>query len=139
MDKLLKLAIVFGVLLAGTGVFYHYVIFLPGVEKEKTAQLGRRQEAYSRCIEQTESIYDANWAAACKDVAQLEAVELRNCLSDRMVMTNPYMGAAYCKRTFSGADPSPECTLPRVRAESIDTAHKQAQQRCATEARLGVE
>lgn len=139
MDKLLKMAVVVGALLAGIGVFYHYVIFLPGIEREKATQADRRQQAYGRCIEQAESIYDASWAAACKNVAQSDAMELKNCLSDKMVMTNPYMGAAYCKRTYGATDPSSECTLPKARAESINAAHKQAQQRCATEARLGVE
>jgi hypothetical protein len=139
MDKLTRMAVIAGVLLAGIGVFYHYVIFLPGVEHDKAAQAVRRQAAYSRCMEQADSIYNADWATACKDVAESAAVELRNCLSDKLIMTNPYMGASYCKRTFAGADPSPECTLPKSRAQSLNAAHKEAQQRCATEARLGVE
>lgn len=35
MDKLVKISIIIACLLAGFGVFYHYVIFLPDVEQNK--------------------------------------------------------------------------------------------------------
>ncbi len=38
MDKMLKLALAIAMLLAGGGVFYHYVIFLPAVERQAAAQ-----------------------------------------------------------------------------------------------------
>jgi len=95
MDKLLKFAIVVAVLLAGGGVFYHYVIFLPKVERTKQEQIteenrikqvqideakraaeSERQEAarkdlakqvgYEQCLQTARVNYAANWATACK-------------------------------------------------------------------------
>lgn len=150
MDKFVKLAIVVGALLAGFGIFYHYVIFLPGIEHDKAAAATRqkqdteareaqRQVIYEGCISAARRNYDANWAAACTSVAQSRAAEFRNCLSDRLVMTNQFMGAEYCKRTYGETDASPECTLPKARADSINATQKQAQEKCVTEARLGLQ
>jgi len=33
VDKAVKLAIIVGILLAGSGIFYHYVIYLPDLER----------------------------------------------------------------------------------------------------------
>ena len=85
------------------------------------------------------SQYDSDWANACQSVAEINAESLKDCLHDPSVMSNQYMGAAYCKRTYGNSDPSPECTLPRKRSETVNEYHKQAQARCAAEARLGVE
>lgn len=150
MDKAVKLAIIVGALLGGFGVFYHYVVFLPETQREKSTAAERekqeterrelqRRMAYDTCLGAARRNYDANWAAACKDVAVSRAVELKSCLSDKLVTTNPYLGAEHCKRTYGNADPSPECTLPRSRAQSINATHKQEQDRCATEARLGLQ
>jgi hypothetical protein len=35
VDKIVKLAIIVGILLAGSGIFYHYVIYLPDLEQRK--------------------------------------------------------------------------------------------------------
>lgn len=35
VDKLMKLAIIAGFLLGGFGVFYHYLIFLPDLERQR--------------------------------------------------------------------------------------------------------
>ncbi len=138
MDKITKLAVITGALLAGIGVFYHYVIFLPGVERDKADKARHRQDAYGQCMEQADISYSTGWATACKNVAESTAMELKNCLSNKVIMTNPYMGASYCNRTFGVADPSPECTLPESRANSLNATYKEEQQRCATEARLGL-
>ena len=45
MDKLVKLALVLGALLAGVGVFHHYVIFLPGIERAKQEQAAAKESA----------------------------------------------------------------------------------------------
>lgn len=138
MDKALKIAVIIGALFAGFGVFYHFVIFLPGVEREKAIAAEARRVAYDRCIDWAQRDYDADWAAACKTLAATRAKELKDCLSDKTVTTNPYLGPGYCKRMYADAESSPECTLPRAQADSINAAHKQQQQRCATEARLGL-
>ena len=66
------------------------------------------------------------------------SLALRNCLSDRAIISNPYMGENYCKSTFGNIDPSPNCSLPKGRAESIGQANKDAQQRCLAEAKSGM-
>jgi hypothetical protein len=149
MEKLVKLAVVLGALLAGVGVFYHYVIFLPGVERQKVEreEAAKREAASKEASKQifyearkkdAESNYSANWAAACEDVARTETMQLRNCLSDRAIVTNPYLGEHHCKSTFGDIDPSPNCSLPKGRAESINQTFKDAQQRCLAEARGGL-
>lgn len=142
MDKFVRLAVVVGALMAGGGIFYHYVIFLPGIEERKVAQQSNdatlRQLQYEDCISSARANYDANWASACKSYAQAESVNLRNCLSDKMVMSNPYMGSAYCKSTYGHSDSSPDCTLPRGRSDSIDKTHREEQQKCLAEAKLGL-
>lgn len=149
MEKLVKFGVVLGALLAGLGVFYHYVIFLPSVERQKVKQEeaekreaaskeASRQIFYETCKKNANSNYSANWASACEDVARTETMRLRNCLSDRAVMSNPYLGEHYCKSTFGDIDPSPNCSLPKIRAESIDQSFKDAQQRCLAEARDGL-
>jgi hypothetical protein len=72
-------------------------------------------------------------------VARSQATEFKNCLSDRLVMTNQFMGAEYCKRRYGERDGSPECTLPGTRADSINAAHKREQEKCVTEVRLGLQ
>ena len=87
MDKIVKIGILLGSLLAGLGVFYHYVIFLPGVEQRKTEQIeasNRQAEAekaeaekrevlrlkfYEACKQDATSTYIETWASACKAVA----------------------------------------------------------------------
>lgn len=149
LDKLVKLAIVIGVLLAGGGVFYHYVVFLPGIERQKQEQIeaekrdaaakqATRQFAYDACIVSARRDYDANWANACASVARDKQISLRNCLADRAIMTNRFMGEQYCKSTYGVIDTSPECTLPKGRADSINNFHKQAQERCLNEAKTGL-
>ena len=45
MDKAFKFAIIVGILLAGFGVFYHYVIFLPDVEQRRVEREREEKEA----------------------------------------------------------------------------------------------
>jgi hypothetical protein len=149
MEKLLKVAVILGALLAGVGVFYHYVIFLPSVERQKIEraetekreaanQEASRQRFYEACKKDARSNYSANWAAACEDHAHTQTNRLRGCLSDQTIITNPYMGENYCKTTFGDIDPSPDCSLPKSRSESINQANKDAQQQCLAEARGGL-
>ena len=149
MEKLVKVAVILGALLAGIGVFYHYVVFLPSVERQKiesaenekretAKQEASRQMFYEACKRDASNNYLANWAVACEDIAKIRTSQLRGCLSDQTIITNPYMGENYCKTTFGDIDPSPNCTLPKVRAESINQADKDLQQRCLAEARDGL-
>ena len=171
MDKLVKFAVILGALLAGGGVFYHYVIYLPaiqqqeaqreaqraGEQKQETAaqeilrqnqmaeraeqnkrEAALRQVQYEICKANALKNYDANWAAACVSFARSQEMSLRNCLSDRTIISNPYMGENYCRGTFRNTDSSPTCTLPKVQADSINQAFDGEQQRCLQEARLGL-
>jgi hypothetical protein len=56
MDKLLKGSLAIGALLAGFGVFYHYVFFIPTVEREKQerVQAQQREREEAKLTEQRE-------------------------------------------------------------------------------------
>lgn len=157
MDKLVKFAITIGALLASISVFYHYVVALPSIERDKAAEADlarrekataahleqlretQRQRAYDGCISIAAYSYRTDWAAACKSFSMQQDVAYKNCLGDKAVIANQFLGESYCKSTFGDSDASPECSLPSERAQSINVAHKQAQEKCVTEARLGLQ
>lgn len=149
MDKFVRLAIVIGALLAGGGVFYHYVIFLPGVERAKQEQLVAEKQAasdkervkqrtYERCIAIASSSYDADWASACASVSASTEIKRKNCLADPAIVNNQFMGTAYCTSTFAPTDPSPNCSLPRSRADSLNSYLEGSKKKCLDEARAGL-
>jgi hypothetical protein len=149
MDKVLRLAVVIAVLLAGSGVFYYYVIFLPNSQRqavqeaEQTKQDQATKEAarkaqYASCLVGARADYETNWENACKDLASAQQSQYQNCLSDKFVMSNPYMGENYCKKMFTGADASPNCSLPGARADSANKTYQDEQQKCLSEAQLGM-
>ncbi|QUP53564.1 hypothetical protein GO998_07190 [Ralstonia syzygii] len=148
-DKFLKIAAAVALLLAGGSVFYYYALYLPGIEQEKTARTNEeknaaarqelaRQGQYETCKANARSVYEADWANACESVAQSRSARLRGCLADKLVMNNPYTGENYCKSTFGDADPSPDCALPHNTAEDLNKSHKEAEDKCLAEARLGL-
>lgn len=63
MDKLVKISIIVASLLAGFGVFYHYVIYLPDVNAQHKAY-------YAKCRTAANEHYNSNWAAECKALAK---------------------------------------------------------------------
>jgi hypothetical protein len=149
MDKYLKMALIAMSLMIGIGVFYHYVIYLPAVERHKVekAEEEKRtaeeketqtQSKYEICIDIARLNYEADWAKACEYVAKSEAEDLKACLSDSTIINNRYMGINYCKKKYIFLDSSPKCLLPKTKADSINESHKQAQDRCLTEARVGL-
>ena len=161
MDKLLKLAIIIAVLMAGGAVFYHYVVFLPGEEQAKREQAESQQRAaaqreesqqraaalrdasrkvaYEECKDTARRSYDANWAAACKGAAKQRRVGFENCLEDRAVMSNQFMGKPYCEKTYGGEiDESGQCSLSGARSETINGIYKDAQEKCMAEAKSGL-
>ncbi|MDC6178164.1 hypothetical protein [Ralstonia solanacearum] len=148
-DKFLKIAAAVALLLAGGSVFYYYALYLPGIEQERAARASEekdaaerqelaRQNQYETCKANARSVYEADWANACKSVAQSRVVRLRSCLADKLVMNNPYMGENYCKSTFGDADPSHDCALPHNTAEGLNNSHKEADDKCLAEARLNL-
>jgi len=58
MDKAVKLAIIVGILLAGSGIFYHYVIYLPDLEQRKVERdrADREEAARHAEIERIEAV-----------------------------------------------------------------------------------
>jgi hypothetical protein len=70
VDKLLKIAVIVGVLLAGIGVFYHYVIFLPDLERQRAAREELEKLEAARRAE-TERIEAARRAALERQAALL--------------------------------------------------------------------
>ena len=149
MDKFVKIAVVVGVLLAGIGVFYRYVIFLPGLERDKiereentkrelAKQEAIKQVAYDSCKAIARANYSLNWADACKDVALVKNRMLNECLSDSGIVNNPYMGKNFCTSRHGNADLSSNCSLPKARGESINQEYHNAQQRCINEAKSGL-
>lgn len=143
MDRTLRLALVAAALLAGGGVFYHFVIYLPRVEEQRRADIREREEnrksAYSECMDQARRAYDSNWAETCRNVASYNATDLKSCLKDKSILSNSLMGAEWCKREYNSFDDSPNCTLPGKKADGVNVYYKQAQERCVVEARLEVQ
>jgi hypothetical protein len=138
MEKIVRYSIVAAMLMAGAGIFYRYVIFLPEVERQKAEIAAQKKQNYDACNIGARNNYDTNWAAACKSNAQFQSTQLKNCLTDPAVITNQFLGASYCHRTFGGRDSSPKCALPKVLADSINLNYKENQEKCVTEAKLGL-
>ena len=149
MDKLMRLAVMFGALLAGGGAFYHYVVFLPGIERAKQDQVATekreaaeqanaKQVAYEACKQLARATYESNWATACESVAKERTAAMRNCLVDPSIMKNEFLGKQFCNRTYGEVDPSASCTLPGVRANSINGYLKTAEDKCLAEAKTGL-
>jgi len=163
MEKLVKAGVaaaVLGIVLAGAGIFYYFVVFLPGIERQKlemaqeeqkaqaskaeqdkrdaTQREAQKKQLYEACKSDARANDEADWANACKDVASTNAQGLQNCLSDKNIGGNPYLGENYCKRLYGGADASSTCTLPSARADGINKAFQEAQQKCLAEAQLGM-
>jgi hypothetical protein len=70
VDKILKIAIIIGVLLASFGVFYHYVIYLPDLEQKRVAREQAEKEEAARRSE-IERIEAARRAALERQAALL--------------------------------------------------------------------
>lgn len=76
-DKFLKIAVGLGVLAAGTGVGYHFGIYLPKIEQEKIeranqkeAQIVRekatKRAKYESCTSIASSSFLSGWEKSCK-------------------------------------------------------------------------
>jgi len=80
-DKFLKIAVGLGILTAGVGVGYHYVIYVPAADRAKVERSERlasereeaadqinreRRERYNSCISDAEENYNRGWNSDCK-------------------------------------------------------------------------
>lgn len=149
MDKLLRNALIAGILLAGFGIFFHYVIFLPSVERQKAAQIAAekeqaakqqaaRQLTYSTCMAEASSAYDTQWATACMSVAKENKIGYSRCIRDSSIMTNEFMGKSYCERVYGDSDPSPDCSLPSKRADGVNEYFEAGKRKCMEELKAGI-
>ncbi|MBT9155023.1 MAG: hypothetical protein DDT39_01713 [Firmicutes bacterium] len=149
MDKFLGRTLGVAALLAGAGVFYHYVIHLPGLEREKKAekaaaaeslaeQQQQRASQYQLCIYTAQQNYDYNWAEACTSVAAENTRDLKNCLATPSIVQNEFMGRQWCEKQYGDIDPSPNCSLPGKRADGVNEYHAEALKQCELAAKLGV-
>ncbi len=143
MDKWLKMSLVASVLLAGVSVFYYFVIFLPSVENRKfeaaKAQAAKaetvareRKEKYDACVKLAETSYYSGWAAACKEVAEIDKAAYENC------MKRPYATKVQCDSTYGKINTSPDCSLPKSRADGVNKYFSDAKESCLSEAKLGL-
>jgi len=147
MDKWLKASIMVAVLLAGAGVFYHFVFFLPEVmqanrdkdeaDKSEGSPASARRAAYEECRQGAHLAYDVHWASACMfDASEAEAKHAA-CLRDPARASQPDQGKAHCDRVFERHDGAADCTLPAARAAAINAFLKEAEDKCRMEARAG--
>lgn len=121
MNKIVSVALALGILLAGGGVFYHYVIFLPSVQAGKDALEAKkadeaeqakvdaqqreivRARAYTSCLDEAQSVYTQNWENSC---------------------TNRKLPV--------------DCSLPSSTANGLEEFRKGREARCLAEARAGL-
>jgi hypothetical protein len=130
MDALAKRFIVAGALLACLVV--GYAIFARGKDDPNIAPFEAPDvgDKPSACLTAAREKYEASWAESCVSVARQRQSRLTGCLTDRSVMTNPYMGKSYCDKAFGGIDPSPQCALPAAMGKTIKQSYEEARSKC---------
>lgn len=101
------------IVLAGAGVFHHFVFFLPGLEHDRLRQEAAHRQAAApppelrqHCRETGQLLHDVHWAAACMLLARETEVD----------------------------DPN-ECTLPSKQAAAVYAAMQEAEDSCLAESR----
>ena len=149
MDKFLGRALGGAALLIGAGVFYNYVIYLPGIQRERqaeearaAAQLAEQEQQvknrYNFCMQSARESYDNNWTRACQSVAQQNQIDLKQCLSDPSIVNNQFMGPSWCQKQYGKIDPSPDCALPGKRADDVEEKYEAGKTQCQVEAKMGM-
>lgn len=160
-NKTIKLVLAIGLviaaLVASTGVFYYYVVFIPNLEQQKLdlekqklkekqeaeekaqnkkdAEAEQRTNAYQSCTEQAENTYIENWGNACQKIAERNQVGLENCLNNPSIINNQFMGKPYCQKTFGATEYDPQCTLPSQMADGIEKLRTERKEACMQEAK----
>lgn len=148
MDNFTKRVIAIAALLIGAGIFFHYVVYLPGIEREKREAIAseaakkemekqRIANEYQNCLNTAQDYYASNWAKACKGVATEQQSALLNCMSTPSIINNQFMGRQWCNRQYGDINPSPDCTLPGKRAENVNKYYDNAKQQCEIASRIG--
>jgi hypothetical protein len=143
MDKWVRLSIIAGVLMAGFGVFYHFVVFLPALEREKLeasrilAEQNRERES-SRTAAYNECMYTAKknqldyWSKQCAELAKDTTQKLKSC-------RKMYNGDSnYCDQLHGKPDASPSCGLPKSYADFATAYLREEEEKCLEVAKLGL-
>lgn len=148
MDKFFSRALGLAALMAGTGIFYHYVVYLPEMETGKRAaeaqisttqeeKLKRQESKYQSCIISAKNAYKEYRAASCRRIALLNSKDLKNCLSTP-ILNDPYMGEQWCQKQYGNIDASPDCGLPEDLVKYATKNEVDAEAQCAIATRIGI-
>jgi predicted glutamine amidotransferase len=161
MDKHLRITIIVAILMVSLSASYYFVIYLPGLEKQKKEQTERekeqterekeqterehkiarlresiiKREQYSTCLRYARKNYETEWAETCEKVAVISTEALSACLA-RVKYNSPEEN--YCRKNHPTTSPSPDCSLPKSKADELNQKHKQAQDKCIAEANAGL-
>jgi hypothetical protein len=168
IDAILKLSVVVSVLLASSSVGYYYLVHLPhrDAQFEHELALERLRAAAKNHAEQEQLVFDQQ--ASERRAAEQQAVEkqekanrYQTCLSRATDNYNASRLAAcnrprekvikdrddciklgfserVCAMAHVVREASPNCTLPRVVALSLDADAEKARDRCLEDDRIGL-
>ena len=95
------------------------------------------KQQYNDCVSNVVTHHNNNWTSLCEQEARRHSKELQECITDPMIMNNPYMGEGYCKRLHGNIDGSKDCLLPKSLAAPLDSYTQAEKSRCIAEAKLG--
>ena len=136
IDQWLKASVAAAVLMAGAGVFHHYVVFLPDEARRAETRPATGQSGLDQCRQSARLHYDITWASACMTVASQEEQRHAECL--RNGQGEAAQVRARCDKLHGERDGSSDCTLPDARAAVVNAAFKDADDRCVAEAKRRV-
>jgi hypothetical protein len=128
VNNFMRNSVVFGILLGGIGVFYHYVIYIP-------KELKKIEVKYELCKNMADASYSVNWSKACLIQTKYDREALKSCMSDPEILSNSLMGEKWCRENYKNLDYSDECTLSKERAEELNISRDKSLKRCLDEAK----
>jgi hypothetical protein len=138
MDKWLKVSVAAASLMAGAGVFYHYVVYLSGLALEARQAADPRPArpvAHDQCRQAAQLLYDVTWASACMTVAIQEKTRHAECLQDTASVPDALLRKAQCDHKYGEPDGTSDCSLPPTHAAMVNASLKEAEDRCVVEER----
>jgi hypothetical protein len=136
IDYWLKASTIAAVLVAGAGVFYHHVVYLPAEARRTETRPTAAQSGLDQCRHSARLHYDITWASVCMAIASQEEQRHAQCL--RESQGEPAQVRDRCDKLHGERDGSSECTLPDARAAVVNAAFKDADDRCVAEAKRRV-
>jgi hypothetical protein len=166
IDAVLKLSVVVSVLLASSSVGYYYLVHLPHRDAQHELALERLRAAAKKHAEQEQLVFDqqaserraaeqravekqekANRYQACLTRAtdNYNASRLAACnrprekiIKDRDNCIQLGFSERVCAMAHVVREASPNCTLPRVVALSLDADAEKERNRCLEDDRIGL-